>query len=165
MCSLQNVFNQYYGKFADFLVFQFKNCFFYEMKIKPKARHKIQPFKFTVLKFQRSMIVPSIFLRFSIDFETVLSHIPNVLTCYISLTYLLQVYWSRFCSIFIKWLRMLVFFVKITVNFECSTADDRVSIVDEAIARLADPSSFHDSVSTISQQRVVLTEWEACIHL
>ena len=47
------------------------------MKIKQKARHKIQPFNFTVLKFQRSMIVPSIFLRFSIDFETVLSHIPT----------------------------------------------------------------------------------------
>ena len=43
---------------------------------------------------------------------------------------------------------MLVYFVKIMVNFE---ADDRVSIVVYAIARLADPaSSFPDSVSTVS---------------
>ena len=53
---------------------------------------------------------------------------------------------------------MLVYFVKTMVNFECLTADDRVSIVVEAIARVADRSSFPDSVSTISQQRVVLTE-------
>ena len=78
VCSLQNVSKQFYGKFADFLVFQFKNCLFMKWKFSQKPDIKFNLSSLLCQNYNDLLLFLLFFLRFSIDFENVLSHIPTI---------------------------------------------------------------------------------------